>query len=51
MATTSSAAVTAPKSKHHVNGGLLGISIGLFVIAVIIFWGISRSAKNTTNNS
>jgi|GEM_PF-2579055 hypothetical protein len=49
-ATTSSTPATVhTQPKHHINGGLLGISIGLLVIAVVVFLVITRSAKNTTN--
>jgi hypothetical protein len=47
--TPSHAAITTAPPKHHVNSGLLGISAGLFVIAVIVVLFINRSAKNTTN--
>jgi hypothetical protein len=46
---TSSASVATAPPKHHVSSALLGISAGLFIIAIIIFWAITRSAKNTTN--
>jgi hypothetical protein len=44
---SSSPATILPK--HHIDSGLLGISIGLAVIAVVVFLMITRSAKNTTN--
>jgi hypothetical protein len=36
-------------AKHHVNGALLGASIALVVVAVVLFWAVGRSAKNTTD--
>ncbi len=36
-------------AKHHVNAGLLGLSIGLVLVAVIVFWIIGRTAKSTTD--
>jgi hypothetical protein len=44
-----STAVSVVQPKHHINSGLLGVSAGLFVVAIIVFWVITRSAKNTTN--
>ena len=44
-----SAAPVSVPPKHHINSGLLVISIGLAVIAVVVFLIITRSAKNTTN--
>jgi hypothetical protein len=50
VTTTSSAVATVNvQPKHHINGGLLGVSIGLLVIAAVVFMIITRSAKNTTN--
>jgi hypothetical protein len=50
VAGTSPAVATVNiQPKHHINGGLLGISIGLLVVAAIVFLFITRSAKNTTN--
>jgi hypothetical protein len=37
-----------PKA-HHLNPVLLGLGIGLFVLAIVFFWATSRSAKNTTH--
>jgi len=45
----SSVAATTVQPKHHISSGLLGISAGLFIIALVVFWIITRSAKNTTN--
>jgi hypothetical protein len=47
--TTQSQAKTSAATKHHVNGVLLGASIALVVVAVALFWAVSRSAKNTTD--
>ncbi|HVA11498.1 MAG TPA: hypothetical protein VNG32_05035 [Candidatus Dormibacteraeota bacterium] len=49
--TTTSTPVVATtiQTKHHISGGLLGISAGLFIVALVVFWIITRSAKNTTN--
>jgi hypothetical protein len=33
---------------HHINYGLYGVSILLCVVAAVLFWATSRSAKNTT---
>src|SRR5580765_1030313 len=33
---------------HHLNLGLLGISAVLVVVAIVLFWSMNRSAKNTT---
>lgn len=41
-------ATTTPPA-HHINPALLGISIALFVAAIVLFWLTSRSEKNTTN--
>lgn len=38
-------------ASHHINPALLGISIALVVLAIGLFWGISRSAKSTTDYS
>lgn len=46
---SSSTVAVDTKPKHHINAGLLGASIGLFIVAVVIFWLITKSAKNTTN--
>jgi hypothetical protein len=45
----SSVAATTVQPKHHISSGLLGISAGLFIIALVVFWIITHSAKNTTN--
>jgi hypothetical protein len=45
----SASSASSSPSKHHISSGLLGISIGLAVIAVVVFVMITRSAKNTTN--
>jgi hypothetical protein len=42
---------TTHSSKHHINVVLLGACIVVVVIAVAVFWIITRSAKNTTNYS
>ena len=44
----SSTAVTKPVN-HHVNGALIVASIVLVLIAVGVFWAMSRSAKSTTD--
>jgi|ERR1039458_783842 hypothetical protein len=51
QATTSSNSVVATtvQPEHHISGGLLVISLSLFIIALVVFWIITRSAKNTTN--
>jgi hypothetical protein len=46
---TNSVATTTVQPKHYISGGLLGVSIGLFIIALVVFWVITRSAKTTTN--
>jgi hypothetical protein len=43
------AVVTTVPPKHHLNSTLLGLSIGLFVLAIATFWFVTRSEKNTTN--
>lgn len=51
-ATASQATATKPAAKplqsQHLNPILLVLSIGLCVVAVVLFWIMSRSAKNTT---
>ncbi|HXR49626.1 MAG TPA: hypothetical protein VN778_01210 [Verrucomicrobiae bacterium] len=47
-ATQAQTSQAAPPSKHHINGGLLGISLALFVIAIALFWFTSRPVKSTT---
>jgi hypothetical protein len=36
-------------AKHHLNPALLGVAIGILVLALVLAWIISRSAKNTTS--
>ena len=48
-ASSAPAVATTLPPKHHLNSGLLAISIGLVVIAAAAFLMISRSAKNTTD--
>jgi hypothetical protein len=48
---TTPAIVSVPTSnqpKHHVNLMLFGLSALLLVVAVVLFWTTTRSAKNTT---
>lgn len=35
--------------QHHVSAATLVIPIVLVLLAVVLFWGINRSAKSTTN--
>jgi hypothetical protein len=49
VTSSSTTAIVHSQPKHHVNSGLLSVAAGLFIVAVIIFWMITRSAKNTTN--
>jgi hypothetical protein len=37
-----------PAAKYHVNSVLVVIVIGLFILAVVLFWLTGRSVKNTT---
>lgn len=46
---TSSAGQNAQPTKHHVNPALISIPIILCVVAVVLFWWITRSAKSTTD--
>ncbi len=41
-------APTAKKPDHHINPALVAVSIALIIIAIVLFWTINRSAKNTT---
>ncbi len=34
---------------RHVNGALLGVCIALIIVAIAIFWWMTKSSKNTTN--
>jgi hypothetical protein len=47
-AQTQASSTPAPAQQHHANVGLYGLSIALCVIAIIMFWVTSRSAKTTT---
>lgn len=51
-AATASQTQTAPVTKtssHHINPAFFAVSAILVLIAIGLFWGISRSAKSTTN--
>src|SRR5665213_1338151 len=50
LASTTATTTTPTKLTvhHHPNGALLGFSGLLFVIAMVLFWSTSRTAKNTT---
>lgn len=54
LTTVNLAATTAPAQaappKHHLNVGLFGASLLLFVVAVVLFWGATRPVKNTADN-
>jgi hypothetical protein len=46
---TSKVATTPPTPpKHQLNSALLGLSIALFVLAIVLFWSTARTGKNTT---
>lgn len=48
-ATSTTAATTTNNTpKHHVNPVLLGFPVLLVVVAVVLFWAMRRSVKNTT---
>jgi cobalamin biosynthesis Mg chelatase CobN len=48
-ATSTTATTTANNTpKHHVNPVLLGFPVLLVVVAVVLFWAMRRSVKNTT---
>jgi hypothetical protein len=49
QATTAQPSVDLQNQKHHLNPVLLGLAVGLLVLAVIFFWVTARSAKNTTH--
>jgi len=44
----STAVPVAAPQHHHANPVLAGFSIGLFALAVLLFWLTSRSVKTTT---
>jgi hypothetical protein len=48
-AAVSSTSTAAAKPERHVNAGFFAVSAVLIVIAVVLFWAMSRSAKNTTD--
>jgi hypothetical protein len=37
-----------PKPQHHVDSALLGFPALLVVVAIVLFWAVSRSGKTTT---
>ena len=37
-----------PAYKRHINSPLMGVSVLLFIIAVVLFWAVSRPVKSTT---
>ena len=43
---TTAPATTAPAKHHQVNPVLMGFSIGLFVLAVLLFWLAGRTTKH-----
>jgi hypothetical protein len=47
-ATQTQTGQNAPAAKHHINTALLGISVVLFVVAIVLFWLTSRPVKSTT---
>jgi hypothetical protein len=46
QATTSTASSTLVTTTHHPQPVLLGVSLGLLVVAAILFWTTGRSGKN-----
>ncbi|MEK7059652.1 MAG: hypothetical protein AAB971_02770 [Patescibacteria group bacterium] len=46
--TAMTTAVNPMPAKHQINPTLAGLTVVLFVIAIVSFWIINRSAKNTT---
>jgi len=46
---TTAATVATPQAvHHHPNSVLLGFSVLLFVVAIVLFWSTTRTAKTTT---
>lgn len=49
-ATSSGTVQQTPATKHHhINPALGAFSIALFVLAIVLFWITSRTAKSTTD--
>lgn len=40
------ASVTTPAKQHHTNSVFFGLAIGLFVVAVILFWLAGRAERS-----
>ena len=49
LTNTSTAQPVAAVPARHIHPGLIGISVFLFIIAIVLFWWTGRSAKNTTD--
>jgi len=48
-ATSQTQAIVAPSSSHHhVSGAFIGFAAALFIVALVLFISVFKSAKNTT---
>ena len=47
--TTTSSVQPAPPQAHKVNAVWVAIPLVICLVAVVVFWAMSRSAKSTTN--